>query len=75
MTNDEEHAEVPSSRSFLSRMVFISSSRACTFLPKVSVAGGGGGDRSVSNRRGSTKAILRACSMYLPFGQHLLEQG
>ena len=38
--------EAPTSRSsssFLSRMVFISSSRACTFLPKVSFGGGGGG--------------------------------
>ena len=66
---------VLSSRSFLSMMVFISSSRACTFLPKVSVRGGG--ERSVSNIRGSTKAILRACSisLSLPLEQHLSEQG
>ena len=64
--------------SLYSAMVIISSSRACTFLPRVSVDGGG--ERSVSNSRGSTKTILRACSISLTLSfsllleQHLLEQ-
>ena len=40
----------------------VSTSSPCMTLPTVSV--GGGGDRRVSNNRGSTKAIFRACSIY-----------